>query len=79
MQVLLFLYAIYFPEHNLEVSLPGFVDRSAMYQGHLSESGVKTAKKLMCVLGKSRPDVTFAPTLYTMACVLLHYLQEEQV
>ena len=39
--------------------------------------GVYTAKRIMCVLGTTNPDITYAPTIFPLTCAFLHYLPEE--
>ena len=35
------------------------------------------AKRIMCVLGTTNPDITYAPTIFPLTCAFLHYLPEE--
>lgn len=60
-----------------QVALPTFVDPTKMLHYHLTEHGVHSVKKMMCVIGHTNPDITFGPCLFPLASLLLHYLDEE--
>ena len=59
-----------------EVTLPSFVDPSTMLHYHLCEGGVHAAKRMLCVISTTCPDVTFGPGIFALTCLLLHYMSE---
>ena len=40
----------------------------------LSEQGVWTAERVLAVLYYNNPTITYAPALYPICCLLLHYM-----
>ncbi|KAI0229507.1 GTPase-activating protein skywalker [Lamellibrachia satsuma] len=63
-------------EHSM--CLPQFVDPSFMHSYHLSSRGTHVAKKVVCVVGSTCPDIVFSPTIYGLTTLLLHYQSEEE-
>lgn len=64
-------------KHSAKVSLPTFVNPTAMYHYHLNDHGVHMAKRMVCVIGSTNPDITFAPAVFPTICLFLHYMTEE--
>ena len=60
------------------MTLPSFVDPASMFRYHLNEHGVHVAKRIVCVIGNTNPDITFGPHIFAMTCLYLHYLEEEE-
>ena len=56
--------------------MPTFVDVSTKEHYHISEPGIHIAKKVICVLGTTCPDITYAPLVFPICCLLLHYMDE---
>jgi hypothetical protein len=71
------LFVLHIDDEELHAThLPSFVDMSCLARRHLTDKGVSAAKRILCVLEHERPDVMYSPTLFTLACVLLHYIDE---
>ena len=64
---------------DTSVKWPAFVEESLIQTYHLTADGCTVAKKLLCMVAKAHPEVSFSPTLSCMAHLLLHYHNEEQV
>uniref|UniRef100_T1JNM3 TLDc domain-containing protein n=1 Tax=Strigamia maritima TaxID=126957 RepID=T1JNM3_STRMM len=58
--------------------LPAFVDHSHLLNYHLSPNGIKLCSRILSVVSYSYPAITFCPSIYPLACLLLHYLPEEE-
>ena len=61
-----------------QVSLPSFVDPSNMMHYHLNDAGVHKCKRIVCVIGHTHPDVTYAPLVFGICSIFLHYMTETQ-
>ncbi|KAL1124173.1 hypothetical protein AAG570_001943, partial [Ranatra chinensis] len=59
------------------VLLPPFVENQHKLNYHLTKKGVKIVERVICVLGYACPDITFSPTVYPIAALLLHFMTEE--
>ena len=46
---------------------------------HLNTDGCQAVKKMMHVVAKLHPEVSYAPMLCSMTSLLLHYYGEEKV
>ncbi|XP_076065977.1 GTPase-activating protein skywalker isoform X2 [Oratosquilla oratoria] len=57
-------------------TLPAFVDSSQQVSAALSPKGVSSCERVMAVLGYSHPAITYAPALYAITALLLHYMDE---
>ncbi|CAH1707431.1 unnamed protein product [Chironomus riparius] len=60
------------------IMLPPFVDSSHCLPYHLTKKGRAVADRVVSVLGFNSPDITYSPSLYPIASVLLHYMSEEE-
>ncbi|XP_070494948.1 GTPase-activating protein skywalker isoform X3 [Chironomus tepperi] len=60
------------------IMLPPFVDSSHCLPYHLTKKGRAVADRVVSVLGFNSPDITYSPSLYPIAAVLLHYMSEEE-
>ena len=49
-----------------------------MQHYHLNEAGVKINKCVICIFGHTHPDITYAPLLYAICGIFLHYMDESQ-
>lgn len=63
---------------NENVRLPGFVDMDHLYSYHLTPEGIRHAKRILCVLEHSCPDIVFSPLLFSMVSLLHHYMDTSQ-
>ena len=59
--------------------LPKFVDKDLMESYSLNEEGKTAARIILQILDFYRPDITYAPMLYSITCLLLHYMEPEKV
>jgi hypothetical protein len=59
------------------IMLPPFVDSTHCLPYHLTRKGRAVADRVVSVLGYACPDITYSPTLYPIAAILLHYMSGE--
>lgn len=57
--------------------LPSFVDPAHTMSYHLTTAGRQQADRIISVVAFSYPAITFSPTIYSITCLLLHYMSEE--
>ncbi|XP_046461837.1 GTPase-activating protein skywalker-like isoform X1 [Daphnia pulex] len=57
--------------------LPTFVEPSFQMSYYLNETGIQVARRVVNIISYSCPDITYAPSLYPITCLLLHYMSEE--
>jgi len=57
-------------------SLPPFVDKCWQERRYLTDAGISAVKRILCIIAHERPDITYSPTLLTITCIFLHYLDE---
>ena len=41
---------------------------------YLNETGIQVARRVVNIISYSCPDITYAPSLYPITCLLLHYM-----
>jgi len=58
--------------------LPTFVEPSFQMSYYLNERGIQIARRIVSIISYSCPDITYAPSLFPIACILLHYMTEEE-
>ena len=54
--------------------LPTFVEPSFQMSYYLNERGIQIARRIVSIISYSCPDITYAPSLFPIACILLHYM-----
>ena len=54
--------------------LPTFVEPSFQMSYYLNETGIQVARRVVNIISYSCPDITYAPSLYPITCLLLHYM-----
>lgn len=54
--------------------LPTFVEPSFQMSYYLNETGILVARRIVNIISYSCPDITYAPSLYPITCLLLHYM-----
>lgn len=54
--------------------LPPFVDSTHCLPYHLTRKGRSVADRVVTVLAYACPDITYSPTLYPIASLLLHFM-----
>lgn len=57
-----------------DVRIPSFVDGSHTYSYFLNDNGIIAAKKILCVLELSNPDIIHSPMLFSLISLFLHYM-----
>lgn len=63
----------------IKINLPSFVElTNTTNEYYLNEDGKEKAKKIVCVIGHTNPDITYAPTIYAVTMILLHYIEESE-
>ncbi|XP_013388368.1 TBC1 domain family member 24 isoform X1 [Lingula anatina] len=65
------------PERHLDITLPAFVDHELTTHYFLNEQGLQCAKRIICVIAYTEPDITYSPALFPLTCLCLHYMAEE--
>lgn len=60
------------------VRLPRFVDMDHISSYHLTQEGIVHAKRVLCVLEHSCPDIVCSPLLFSMVSLFLHYMDTSQ-
>ncbi|ELU00245.1 hypothetical protein CAPTEDRAFT_145836 [Capitella teleta] len=60
-----------------DATLPPFIDISTLEHYHLTQAGVRVARRIVCILEQECPDITYSPALFAITCLLLHYMHEE--
>ena len=68
-----------FPFLSLELvpktgPLPTFVEPSFQMSYYLNDTGIQVARRVVTIISYSCPDITYAPSLYPITCLLLHYM-----
>ncbi|XP_069939415.1 GTPase-activating protein skywalker isoform X3 [Cherax quadricarinatus] len=58
------------------VQLPAFIDTKYKISQSLSPRGVTACERVISVIAFSHPAITYAPALYAMTSLLLHYMDE---
>lgn len=61
------------------IMLPPFVDSTHCLSYHLTRKGRSIADRVVSVLGYACPDITYSPSLYPIAAVLLHFMTGKQI
>ncbi|XP_069986001.1 GTPase-activating protein skywalker isoform X1 [Penaeus vannamei] len=59
--------------------LPAFIDTHHTVSHCLSPRGVSACERVISVIAFSHPAITYAPSLYSLTSVLLHYMDETDV
>lgn len=54
--------------------LPPFVDSIHCLPYYLTRKGRAVADRVVSVLAYVCPDITYSPTIYPIAAILLHYM-----
>ena len=54
--------------------LPTFVDPAFQMTYYLNDTGIRIARRVLTIVSYSCPDITYAPSLYPITCILLHYM-----
>jgi Rab-GTPase-TBC domain len=73
---LVLLYCVTGDDELHAAPLPPFVNKTCQERKHLTDAGVCAVKRILSVVSHERPDITYSPALFTLTCVLLHYLDE---
>lgn len=60
------------------VKVPSFVDPVYSTSYYLNDRGQKTVARILSVVCESRPGITYAPLLYPLVSLFLHYMSEEE-
>ena len=60
-----------------DVSLPRFVGNH-LKQYNLDDSAMDKVKEVVCVIGVAQPEITYSPYLFSLTCLLLHYMEPEE-
>lgn len=63
---------------QLKAEMPDFVDRDHLAFYYLNENGKAAVGRILNVLASVHPDITFAPLLYPLASLFLHYMSEPE-
>ncbi|XP_042237104.1 GTPase-activating protein skywalker-like isoform X3 [Homarus americanus] len=58
------------------VQMPAFIDTSYKISHSLSPRGVTACERIISVIAFSHPAITYAPSLYALTSMLLHYMDE---
>lgn len=56
------------------IMLPPFVDSTHCLPYHLTRKGRAVADRVVSVLAYVCPDITYSPSLYPIAALLLHFM-----
>lgn len=72
--LLSFVTSVFADVPDKPMLLPAFVENAHCLPYHLTRRGRSLADRVVCVLGFSCPDITFSPTLYPIAALLLHFM-----
>lgn len=56
------------------IMLPPFVDSTHCLPYYLTRKGRAVADRVVSVLAYVCPDITFSPTIYPIAAILLHFM-----
>lgn len=59
------------------IMLPPFVDSTHCLPYYLTRKGRAVADRVVSVLAYVCPDITFSPTIYPIAAILLHFMSGE--
>lgn len=59
------------------VQLPTFIDPNYKISQSLSPRGVMACERVIAVIAYSHPAITYAPSLYAITSLLLHYMDGE--
>ncbi|KAK7080849.1 hypothetical protein SK128_025690 [Halocaridina rubra] len=59
-----------------QVQLPSCIDLNYMISQSLSPRGVTACERVLSVVAFSNPAITYAPSLYALCALLLHYMDE---
>lgn len=59
-----------------QVQLPACIDVNYMISQALSPRGVTACERVLSVVAFSNPAITYAPSLYALCALLLHYMDE---
>ncbi|XP_055304380.1 GTPase-activating protein skywalker isoform X2 [Sitodiplosis mosellana] len=60
------------------IMLPPFVDPTHCLPYYLTRKGRAVADRVVSVLAYVCPDITYSPTIYPIAAILLHFMSEEE-
>ncbi|KAG0726689.1 TBC1 domain family member 24 [Chionoecetes opilio] len=58
------------------VQLPAFIDANHKVSHSLSPRGVTVCERIISLISFNHPAITFAPALYALTALLLHYMEE---
>ncbi|CAG0895084.1 unnamed protein product, partial [Cyprideis torosa] len=58
----------------VSLTFPTFVDPLHVTSYDLNTAGIKTATRIIQVLAYSFPAITYAPGIFPLTCLLLHYM-----
>lgn len=56
--------------------LPAFIDANHKVSHSLSPRGVTVCERVICLISFNHPAITYAPALYGLTALLLHYMEE---
>ena len=59
-----------------DVQLPSFVSPELTLNYNLNEDGVRAAERIVCTLAYNHPEITWAPRIYPITALFLHYMKE---
>ncbi|XP_064078720.1 GTPase-activating protein skywalker-like isoform X4 [Macrobrachium nipponense] len=59
-----------------QVQLPTCIDTNFLISQSLSPRGVSACERVLSVVAFSNPAITYAPSLYALCALLLHYMDE---
>lgn len=59
------------------IMLPPFVDSTHCLPYYLTRKGRAVADRVVSVLAYVCPDITYSPTIYPIAAILLHFMSGE--
>lgn len=54
------------------------MDPAHLFSYHLTQDGTAAAKKILCVLEHSCPDIIHSPMLFSLLSLFLHYMDVSQ-
>ncbi|MCL4134597.1 UNVERIFIED_CONTAM: hypothetical protein GTU68_037307 [Idotea baltica] len=61
------------------VVLPAFVDHDHMATHCLTTEGIKACERVISVIAYNYPAITYAPLIYPLTAMLMHYMEEPDV
>ncbi|CAL4124990.1 unnamed protein product [Meganyctiphanes norvegica] len=61
---------------DCHIQLPAFIDAKHCEKRSLSQCGAIACERIISVITYSNPTITYAPSVYTITSMLLHYMEE---